>query len=466
VAALRIGLLVLVLSTLCAPVPPSEAAVVRRLDAHLRHQLHRARRHIRHVIVIMQENRSFDSYFGTYPGADGIPMRHGVPSVCADDPRTGECVRPFHDPNDRNLGGPHGASSAVMDIDGGRMDGFVRALVAAAKPECQRPNPNQFLCGVPQDPPDVMGYHDAREIPNYWTYARHFVLQDHLFEPSASWSLPAHLFMVSGWSASCSRPGDPTSCTDALNEPPLPQANDYAWTDLTYLLHRHGVSWAYYLSAGTEPDCEHDELICPPRAQSPNVFGIWNPLPGFDTVREDGQLGNIQPTANFLVAAQAGTLPAVSWIVPNGDVSEHPFASIRTGEAYVTSLVNAVMQGPSWRSSVIFLAWDDWGGFYDHVRPPVLDENGYGLRVPGLVISAWARRGYIDHQVLSFDAYLKFIEDLFLGGQRLDPATDGRPDSRPDVRENVRQLGDLLRDFDFAHGPRLSLVLPVADPAP
>src|SRR5262249_48783216 len=111
------------------------------------------------------------------------------------------------------------------------------------------------------------------------------------------------------------------------------------------------------------------------------------------------------------------------------------------GMGWVTSLVNAVMQGPDWDSTAIFVSWDDWGGLYDHVVPPSVDVNGYGIRVPGLVIGPYAKQGYLDHQTLSFDAYLKFIEDVFLGGQRLDPATDGRPDSRPNVRENEPILG-------------------------
>ncbi len=124
------------------------------------------------------------------------------------------------------------------------------------------------------------------------------------------------------------------------------------------------------------------------------------------------------------------------------------------------------MKGPNWNSTAIFLAWDDWGGFYDHVVPPKVDRNGYGLRVPGLVISPWARHGWIDHQVLSFDAYSKLIEDLFLGGARIDPATDGRPDPRPDVRENAKQLGDLLASFDFGQAPSPALTLPTDwDPA-
>jgi phospholipase C len=127
----------------------------------------------------------------------------------------------------------------------------------------------------------------------------------------------------------------------------------------------------------------------------------------------------------------------------------------------VTGLIDTIMRSRDWRSTAIFVSWDDWGGFYDHVVPPHVDENGYGLRVPGLVISPFARRGFVDHQTLSFDAYLKFIEDDFLHGQRLDPMTDGRPDPRPDVRENARQLGDLIRDFDFKQRPRQPLLLPL-----
>jgi phospholipase C len=122
------------------------------------------------------------------------------------------------------------------------------------------------------------------------------------------------------------------------------------------------------------------------------------------------------------------------------------------------------MRGPDWNSTAIFLAWDDWGGFYDHVKPPHVDGQGYGLRVPALVISPYARRGYIDHQVLSSDAYLKFIEDDFLHGRRIDPRNDGRPDSRPNVRENVRILGNLVHDFDFDQKPRPALILPLHPP--
>lgn len=495
---------------------------------------------IKHVVVIMQENRSFDTYFGTFPGADGIPMQDGVPSACIPNPADGSCARPFYNPADVNTGGPHSASNVKADIDGGKMDGFVTQAEKAS-----------YNC-VPDDPEctnagktDVMGYHDGRDLKNYWTYAKDFTLQDHLFSSVASWSLPEHLYMVSEWSANCSKAGDPGSCVNALQNPPNPpdygpglrttiigqcrggaqtascldalqnagisaglaaelhdfvkghcrtgdtfsqctsaidsaqlpdglkqellQAAqklappDYAWTDLTYLLHKQHVSWGYYVFNGTEPDCRDDSAVtCTPVPQNAKTSGIWNPLPYFDTVRQDGQLGNIKPLTSFYDEAKNGTLPSVSWVTPTQEVSEHAPAPISAGQSYVTGLINAIMSGPDWNSTAIFLSWDDFGGYYDHVAPPAADGNGYGLRVPGIVISPYAKKGFIDHQTLSHDAYTKFIEDDFLHGQRLDPSSDGRPDPRPDVRENSPLLGDLLQDFDFNQSPSPPVLLPNA----
>jgi phospholipase C len=419
---------------------------------------------IRHVIMIMQENRSFDSYFGTFPGADGLPK-----SVCVPDPeRPGTCVRPYVDHKDKNGGGPHAASSAIADIHGGKMDGFV-AQAKSSRRGCA--DANDPACSN-SAATDVMGYHTASDIPNYWRYAKQFVLQDHMFEPVASWSLPEHLFQVSGWSAICERHNEPSSCRNAVMPPKTPSGKPlyldkvkdgpvYAWTDLTYLLHKNHVSWNYYVVPGNEPDCQNPaHLSCTPVKQNARTPSIWNPLPFFDTVKANHQTDNIQSVDRFYAAAKKGRLPAVSWIVPSGDVSEHPPQRVSNGMAYVTSLVNAVMRGPDWDSTAIFVTWDDWGGFYDHVKPPVVDQNGYGLRVPALVISPYAKSGFIDHQTLSFDAYLKFIEDDFLDGQRLDPNTDGRPDPRPTVRENVSILGDLRHDFDFTQKPRPPMLLP------
>lgn len=429
-----------------------------------------ARQKIQHVVIIMQENRSFDSYFGTYPGADGIAVQNGHFTVCVPDPKAGSCVAPWHNPADLNFGGPHGALNAKADIDSGQMDGFIAQAEKAAV-GCQLTHGPD--CGG-EGIRDVMGYHDAREIPNYWTLAQDYVLQDHMFEPNSSWSLPQHLYMVSEWSARCSQAGDPLSCINDLNGSALPPdfaparnlpPPDYAWTDLTYLLFKNRVPWKYYVQTGTQPDCANDAADCPPVHQDARTPGIWNPLPFFDTVKEDNQLGNITDVTNYYKDAHAGTLPAVSWITPSQPNGEHPPALLSDGQAWTASLIDATMQGPDWNSTAIFLSWDDWGGFYDHVVPPVVDQNGYGLRVPGLVISPYARRGYIDHQILSHDAYVKLIEDLFLGGDRLDPKTDGRPDARPSVRENAAPLGNLLLDFDFSLAPSTPMLLPI-HPAP
>jgi phospholipase C len=429
---------------------------------------------IRHVVIIMQENRSFDSYFGTYPGADGIPGLAGHPGKvpCIPDPRRHQCERPYHDTADRNAGGPHGHGNAVSDIDGGKMDGFIAQAERGRAVYCKA-NPDSPSCSRRPRRPDVMGYHDRREIPNYWSYARNFVLQDHMFESDSSWSLPSHLFLVSGWSAKCRRKDDPLSCYPAVQDPGTPPGEagnttgkvpDYAWTDLTYLLHRYHVSWGYYVAKGAQPDCDDDAMYCAPVPQNAKTPGIWNPLPWFDTVREDHQLSDVRPLNDFFKAAREGRLPSVSWLTPAQAVSEHPPALVSSGQAYVTGLIDTIMRSRDWDSTAIFLAWDDWSGFYDHVEPPGVDAQGYGLRVPALVISPYARTGYIDHQTLSFDAYLKFIEDDFLHGLRLDPRADGRPDSRPDVRENARILGNLARDFDFDQKPRRPLILPLHPP--
>jgi phospholipase C len=414
---------------------------------------------IRHVVIIMQENRSFDSYFGAYPGANGIPGLAGHPGhlPCVPDP--GErCVRPFRDRRDFNVGGQYRLANAIAEIDHGRMDGFVR------QQEARFPNASEHA-------DDVMGYHTGKEIPNYWQYARHFVLQDHMFGSVASWSLPSHLFLVSMWSADCKKHNAPASCTNAPSSPDLPgdfghrrhPPPIYAWTDLTYLLHKHRVSWRYYIFAGTEPLCESDAaLSCAPVTSGPKTLPIWYPLKWFDTVHSDNQAGNVRSISGLFAAAQKGTLPAVSWVMPSSTVSEHAVhALVSRGQTYVTGLINTLMRSPEWDSTAIFLTWDDWGGFYDNKVPPHVDRNGYGLRVPALVISPYARRGHIDHQTLSFDAYNKFIEDDFLGGQRLNPRTDGRPDPRLDTRERKHALGNLVRDFNFNQLPRKPLILSV-----
>ena len=298
-------------SAACSSAPSAPASVERVTGGPTGHYIVAAGIHkIKHVIVIEQENRSFDSYFGTYPGADGIPMQNGVPTVCVPMP-AGGCQKPYHDTADVNGGGPHGERNANLDVDGGKMDGFI-SQAANAKKGC---GANVSTVDNPEcsnsATPDVMGYHTAAEIPNYWTYAKDFVLNDHMFEPVASWSLPDHLYLVSGWSAKCSSPA-PSSCVNEIKGPYTPiqmqkyvdQAIDTgtaditnAWTDVTWLLYNKHVSWAYYVQTGDQPDCDDDSAVsCPPVAQDYLTPGIWNPLPVFEDVpRRTTSSGTFSP---------------------------------------------------------------------------------------------------------------------------------------------------------------------------
>jgi len=440
---------------------------------------------IKHVIIIMQENRSFDHYFGTYPGANGIPNGTCVPLDPAN--QSAGCVTPFHDQNDINAGGPHTAADAQFDLDDGfswaKLDGFVAAQQTGMEKSCAR-GPHRPRTCDPVKPGvtihDVMGYHTADEIPNYWAYAQHFVLQDNLFEGVRSFSMPSHLDLTSEWSARCANPASVATCITSPN--PLPPSGSkvvYPWVNLFQLMDLHQVSWKYYLVSGAEPDCDDDEMTCEPALQADGVLSFWNPAPGFASVEAQGAayLAAHNPSLDqFLVDLKGGTLPQVAWVVPAADYSEHPPDGVTVGMEYVTSLVNAVMQSPYWNDTAIFICWDDWGGFYDHAIPPIVDRNGsatpiqgFGLRVPGLTISAWARAGLIDHQVLSLDSYATYIENLFMAGARLDPTQLGEPDRRPTIRDELTRgtypdgstakIGRLFTEFDFNQAPLPPLVL-------
>jgi phospholipase C len=425
---------------------------------------------IKHIVIIVQENRSFDHYFGVYPGAEGIPMQADgrTPAVCHRNPAGGPCIRPYHDRNFRDSGGPHHAGDHLANVNGGKMNGFLkRVWNTPGRHGCRAVGSEYCMPGT--NIPDVLGYKTRREIPNYWKYADEFVLQDHMFEPVRSYSLPAHLYLVSAWSARCTNAYDPMSCTDAMRVPPKDQRYErgrtpiYAWTDITWLLRRHKVSWRYYVADGTPADCGDGAGICRrPRVDDPTDATpmIWSPLNYFTTVQTSRQADNVQAISNFYSDLKQGKLAQVVWIMPNQQNSEHaPNGRVDLGQAWTTSIVNKIMRSEFWESTAIFVTWDDWGGFYDHVPPPRVDKNGYGIRVPGLVISPYAKRGFIDKQVLSFDAYLKFIEDVFLNGKRLDPAKIARPDPRPTVREEVPIMGDVIHAFDFTQEPRPPVIL-------
>lgn len=437
---------------------------------------------IKHVIIMMQENRSFDSYFGTYPGANGIPQGTCVP-LDPDNYSKG-CVKPFHDPHDQNYGGGHGARSAKADLNDGvkkaLLDGFVSQETRGASKHCVHPNTSRCsgtFDGVARH--DAMGYHTADEIPNYWAYAQNFVLQDSMFEGVRGYSFSSHLDLTSEWSAICSDQTLLGTCMSTLLPAPITKYTSLPWANLFQLLDRHLVSWKYYLEEGTIPDCDDGDEDCPPAPQVSTVPSIWNPAPLYSSVIAKGRnyLKEHNPKIDqFYVDLQQGTLPQVSWIIPSDNHSEHPPNGVTSGMENVTALVNAVASSRYWNSTAIFLTWDEWGGFYDHVVPPNVDQNdtqfhvqGFGLRVPGLLISAWARKGYIDHHVLSFDSYATFIENLFMERARLDPAKLGQPDNRPTIRDELttvkfmdgtrRRIGSLWAEFDFKQTPLPPLIL-------
>ena len=457
-----------------------------------------AREKLRHVIIIMQENRSFDHYFGTFPGADGIPPNTCVP-IDPKDPSQG-CVAPFHNPLDVNAGGPHGPLGSQAALDDGitqaKMDGFIAEQLLGVVPRTPGYTPlcpGQTLdlrCTTAEGvrAHDVMGYHTDQEISNYWRYAKNFVLQDHMFSGWRSWSFPSHVELTSEWVARCTNSKDAQTCSTAASLPlvnPIPgQVNpnppEFPWVSLFQLLDAHQVSWKYYVTDGTEPDCEDGEMTCAPQPQHYYSLSGWNPAPYYSYVKQQGAAylaTHLASGETFLKDLTNRTLPQVSWIVPDNDYSEHPPSGITMGMMYVTSLVNAVMTSPYWNDTAVFIAWDDYGGFYDHVAPPNVDMTsstetpiaGYGLRVPGLLVSAYARQGVIDHNVLSFDAYATFIEDLFMDGARLDPTALGNPDSRPDIRDALTEvrfldgrtapIGKLIDEFDFSSPSRPPLIM-------
>src|SRR3954467_3996421 len=249
---------------------------------------------INHLVFIVMENRSFAEYFGTYPGAAGTPRKTSAPHMCQPMP-SGGCASPYHDTNYIDQGGPHGHKASVMDYDNGKMGGFIRALdvyknscmLHPTTPPCPEATPG------PHGQPDIMGYKTRREIPNYWDYADHYTLFDHMFAPVDSWTLPSHLFLVSGWSAWCPDLNDAMSCKSELVFHPASlygnqwegatwQADEaakyprpYIWAPITCLLDKQGVGWGYLDAAGS--------FVTPPYGglTGPKTADVQDPLPGF-----------------------------------------------------------------------------------------------------------------------------------------------------------------------------------------
>lgn len=371
---------------------------------------------IQHIVILIKENHSFDNYFGTFPHADGTTSGR-----ISD----GSSVPLLHSPDHTLLDIGHAGDAARVAVANGRMDGFDQ------------------LPGAIQDGQDLaLSQLYESDIPNYWAYARYFALDDHFFSTINGPSFPNHLVMVAA--SSNNTDDNPVLNTyhswgcDAGPYARVEQANPmtgdrqfikpcFDMVTIPDLLQRAKVSWKYY---------------APGQYQSGY---IWSSLDSIKHIR-DGALwqSNVPDTSQFVKDVAAGTLPAVSWVVMNEGVSEHPPHSSCAGENWTVKELNALMASPLWASTAVFLTWDDFGGFYDHVPPPHLNYIAFGPRVPTLVISPYARAGYIDHRQYDFASILRYVEDKY---------------NLPHLTQYDRNAASIAGSLDFAQKPLAPLIL-------
>ncbi len=346
---------------------------------------------IDHIIFLFQENHTYDNYFGTFTGGEGFPPNLLVPERPGQTP----AIAPFHFTQPLLHDLPHEWENALAAVNGGNMDGFIRTEGSI----------------------DTMGYYDESDIPNYWAYARQFLLMDHFFSSTLAPSLPNHLYSVSGQSGGIVR---------NLDRPP---EEGFEFDELAEFLQDSQISWKYY--DGKE---------------NPKAYSLWNPLPGFqDFAQNPDLMSHLVSVQEYYRDLRDGTLPAVSWIVPNMVESEHPPSNIQLGMWYATDLINALMKSPYWQNTALLLTWDDYGGFYDHLLPPRLDELGFGLRVPAILISSYVKSGKIDKSVYEFASWLKFVEMRF----NIQPMTE-RDQNALDLGQNLDLKQKPLEPFIIA----------------
>jgi phospholipase C len=340
---------------------------------------------ITHIVIIDKENRSFDQYFGTFPGADGTTTGL-LPN--------GQRVHLIHAPDHLLLDIAHAGTAARRAIDGGLMDRF------------------DTLAGAIQNGKDVaMSQFYRQDIPAYWAYASRFTLDDHFFSTIAGPSFPNHLVTVAAQSANTDdnpqnngKPAwgcdsGPLTQVDQIN--PRTGAHHYVFPcfnirTITDEMDQAGVSWKYY-----SPPPFHSGYI-------------WNALDAIRHIRYSNIWStHVTNDQTFIPDALHNRLPAVSWLVTKQLYSEHPPHSVCAGENWTVKVLNAIMRSPEWAHTAVFLTWDDFGGFYDHVPPPRFNLLALGPRVPTIVISPYARAHYVDHATYDFSSILRYIEDKF-----------------------------------------------------
>src|ERR1700681_3082253 len=408
-AAVIVASIALLFASACSRPPTSEARTEQRDAISNAEGLAK----IEHIVFIIKENRSFDTYFGTFPGADGAMTGRTSKGEVVPLTRT-----PDHMPFD--LG--HSWEDAIKAIDASKMDRFDLVV-------------NGNVDG------EMLPYTQMREsdIPNYFAYARNFVLADHMFSSLRGPSLPNHLFTVAAHAGGAIRKprtnegiwgcdAGPDELVDVMDskgeiskEPPC-----FDLPTLADRLEAANVSWKYY---------------APTRGQEGY---LWSALDAIKHIRNTSLwTSKVVPDGQFVEDARNGRLPAVSWLV-TGVASEHPPYSTCKGENWTVEQLNAVMEGPDWASTAVFLTWDDFGGFYDHVPPPSVDKFGLGPRVPLLIISPYARKGKVIHTQYEFSSFATLVEKRF----SLAPLT-----------ERDQKANDMLDSFDFAQQPLPSVIL-------
>jgi phospholipase C len=375
---------------------------------------------IKHIVFMIKENRSFDHYFGRFPGADGATSARIS---------TGQII-PMHRASDEELGADHSFEGAMTAIDGGLMDQFDLSG-----------NKNGTLQAFAQMTED--------DIPNYWAYAQHFTLADHMFASTLSSSFSNHLYAIAadgvgtlsigflnggGASPIWGCDADPRTVVEKIDVEnniyrvfpcfdPQTMGDD---------LDNAGISWSYY---------------APPQGYGGYVMSVYDAI---NHIRNSELWGtHVLPEWQFATDAMNGNLPAVSWLV-DGDNNEHPSNSVCVGENWTTQQINAIMQGPieQWNSTVVVVVWDEFGGFYDHVPPTSVDRFGLSMRVPALIISPYARAGRVSHTTYEFSSVLKLIETVF-GSDRLPPLT-----------QRDAQANDMTDSFDFNQTPIAPFFVP------
>jgi phospholipase C len=360
---------------------------------------------VEHFVVLMQQNRSFDHYFGTYAGAERIPEETCMPVNPASP--SSRCVKPFHIESQAVGDLAHSRGTFAAQYRRGRMNGFVDAIRRSTG----------------RVDPTVMGYYDGEDIPYYWNVADDYVLFDRFFASSPSGSVRNAMYWVTG------TPGN-------YNGQSIP-SNGFGDLETIFdRLQARDISWKFYVQDYKPAINFRNRGSGDRRSQV-----AWVPLLGYDRYITDPKLkGHIVDLEEYFEDLQSGNLPSVAYIVaPSGGTSEHPPASVKAGQRFVAKLVNALMRSEHWARSAFMWTYDGWGGWYDHVKPPQVDRFGYGFRVPALLVSPYARKGHIESSTLDFTSILKFIERNW----SLEP-----------LASRDRRARSIAGAFDFSQAPR------------